>query len=258
MKKRLAFTLSELLMVVAILALLLGMLLPSLVNALEFPRRTACLNNLRQMGQALSGYQGSNNGYMPPFAGHAYDWIWPDSLSPYISGKPCAPKVESGFHIPGRSIWACPDANHSPLLRTNYANTCGTADSGGWHPSDNNAGLVMTDAHGTGHQITTYDSYTICNRYSKMDSRSILLYCGNFGCNADPGFPDPSSLPDDWNRSRGGTVAPLIHIPFGHLNQNPALSVNGSAKSYNKGTRMGGVLSDGTGNSSETWVPMGN
>lgn len=51
-----AFTLVELLVVIAVIGLLLAMLLPALAAVLDSVRATQCKNNLRQIGVALRGY----------------------------------------------------------------------------------------------------------------------------------------------------------------------------------------------------------
>ena len=65
MTTRRAFTLVELLVVIAVIALLAAMLLPALSNARQSGRRTACASNLRQLGVALSIYAGENEGDFP-------------------------------------------------------------------------------------------------------------------------------------------------------------------------------------------------
>ncbi|SPE62450.1 conserved hypothetical protein [Verrucomicrobia bacterium] len=59
------FSLIELLVVMAIIALLAAMLLPSLRRASEAGRATACLSNLRQIGLALQLYAQDNKNRLP-------------------------------------------------------------------------------------------------------------------------------------------------------------------------------------------------
>jgi len=99
-RARAAFTLIELLAVIAIAALVTGMLLPALHSARERARRTTCVGALSEMGKGLEIYCSDYGGYFPGWHGYgsrAEDVRYYDRL-----GKSRVPDVadaeRSGIH----------------------------------------------------------------------------------------------------------------------------------------------------------------
>lgn len=79
------FTLVELLTVIAVLALLLGLVVSAVGPARAFSQRVNCLNNLRELGMATQVYVSAHDKYPRIWDG---DKGWMDMLKPYLGNKP--------------------------------------------------------------------------------------------------------------------------------------------------------------------------
>jgi prepilin-type N-terminal cleavage/methylation domain-containing protein/prepilin-type processing-associated H-X9-DG protein len=98
---RRAFTLVELLVVIAIIGLLIALLLPAVQSTREAARRSACVNNLKQIGLGLHNHLAAQKrfpagyvGALPGQTGNAWDsnnqftWSWGALLLPYVEQQP--------------------------------------------------------------------------------------------------------------------------------------------------------------------------
>jgi len=95
-RRRSGFTVIELAVVIAIIAVLISLLLPAVQSSREAARRTQCVNNLLQIGLALANYE-STHLVLPPgvvnptgpivdsLAGYHFGWI--AQILPYLEQK---------------------------------------------------------------------------------------------------------------------------------------------------------------------------
>lgn len=104
------FTLIELLVVIAIIAILAGMLLPTLNSAREKGRTSSCQNLLKQLGLNFSQYQSDYDGFFPisrPINTPAVRY-WVSVIAPYYGYK--------------KDIGRCPDWVFCPTMATKTPN----------------------------------------------------------------------------------------------------------------------------------------
>jgi prepilin-type N-terminal cleavage/methylation domain-containing protein/prepilin-type processing-associated H-X9-DG protein len=111
------FTLLELLVVSAIIAMLAGLLLPALIRAKAKVRSLVCLNHLRQWGMATHLYVTDHDDLLPPEGspnGLSRESAWYVNLPRELGIKPYH---EMPWHTNpaaplGKSIWICPSNTH--------------------------------------------------------------------------------------------------------------------------------------------------
>src|SRR6185437_9960619 len=144
-RRQRAFTLAELLIVIAIIAVLISVLLPSLAAARRSAATVKCLSSLRNIGTAFQQYAQDNNRYFPvvmwhpnlgtTYAGHP-EWgpggvsatdnptntterIWVDFVSKYLIKQYSNgdPKIY-GQYQNSSVFWGCPAFNNENWVQT--------------------------------------------------------------------------------------------------------------------------------------------
>jgi prepilin-type N-terminal cleavage/methylation domain-containing protein len=119
-----AFSLTELLVVVAIIAILLAIILPALSSGKEKGRRAKCLSNLRQISIAMTSYAGDNRDLVvpakqqEPFKMEHFAFVQ-TSLQP-----PAALAAQTvGLDVKSNtvSVWTCPNRPGLPILEEDIA-----------------------------------------------------------------------------------------------------------------------------------------
>ncbi len=111
----------ELLVVIAVIAILAGLLLPTLIRAKQQAEGVVCLSNLKQFGFAWLQYADDNQGRLPPNEGSSEwyrqstnTWVrgmmniaesrWPDNTNTFfLTSSLLAPELAQSV-----GVWRCP------------------------------------------------------------------------------------------------------------------------------------------------------
>jgi prepilin-type N-terminal cleavage/methylation domain-containing protein len=164
MTSRRGLTLIEVLVVSGLIAVLVGILLPSLQVARESVRRSSCSNNLRQVGLALTNYESARRSFPvgaesrewaenPDFPHQFFRWSVLAHLAPFyeeaglLAGLDLTVPLYTGFgpeavapqnkSVVARTVplFLCPSDIGQPVSETfgptNYAACTGSGSSGG-------------------------------------------------------------------------------------------------------------------------------
>ena len=145
---RRAFTLIEILVVIAIIGILSAILFPVLSRAREGGRKTACLSNMKQLGLAFQQYTQDSRGKYP-LAGDYFHWgqgkgSWvagtpdkplaapspPFTITPGLIAHDEQAKPEQGAlspYIKNAAIFVCPSDSDGETKRLSYSMNCALA-----------------------------------------------------------------------------------------------------------------------------------
>lgn len=118
-----AFTLIELLTVIAIIGILAAILIPVTGMVRAKARQVACASNLRQIGIAFMGHAAANKDWLPNGAARfasGKELMWDEAISPYLDGQFGSENANDvSGNRRGKDMFFCP----SDTMHARYSST---------------------------------------------------------------------------------------------------------------------------------------
>ncbi len=223
------FTLVELLIVIAIIALLAAILFPVFARARENARRASCQSNMRQLALGITQYTQDYDERFPiqcvvgditnggPIG-------WADAISPYLKNRQI-------FYCPSGTMSQHPDTSPNEVGYTEYYINSALS---------NTATLELPDygAGGINQAVVGHPAQTILNVDGESDSNSTARFRGNGMASSGHDGTSEQHYPGYYAPGLATTGS----LKQKHFNGSNLSFVDGHVKWYNLGNGSTGVV----------------
>lgn len=222
------FSLIELLVVVAVLALLAAILTPFFRKSLALAQEAACKSNLRNWGVGMLAYAADHKGFLPHPDGQEREVRgtdkgehgWMDVVPPYLGARPWRDHPDG--RKPTRGIWQCPAARLIPGAHYSYS-----PESKGYFSYAMNSYLAHDFSFGLPWDVDPQASFLFLGR-AMAPARTILMFeqtldpsqgnnqAGGLGSAGRYGGEDARALTERHAHVFGGLGGNVLHLD-GHV-----------------------------------------